>query len=140
MAYTPIPDQELEPGKPGSSELFFKLRDNPEGIAAGSPGAPKVTNEALIDNNIAIEKMRAAAFEGVWNLDANQAFIIPKGVYGLYALTQHVVTIQILMQGSWIQVAENLAQLDGGVVTSDGVNVRLLAGTQVATVYYRKLF
>ena len=52
MAYADIPDTEIEPGKPGSSSLFTKMRDNPEAIAAGESGAPKIANAAFTDNTI----------------------------------------------------------------------------------------
>ena len=63
MAYTPIPDEELEPGKPGSSELFFKLRDNPEGIAAGDPGAPK-RQEGAIEDGVIRKTYSGKVFSG----------------------------------------------------------------------------
>ena len=52
MAYSDIPDTEIEPGKPGSSSLFTKMRDNPEAIAAGESGAPKIANAAFADDTI----------------------------------------------------------------------------------------
>jgi len=52
MAYSPISNEEIEPGKPGSSGLFIKIRDNPEAIAAGLAGAPKIVSAAFADNTI----------------------------------------------------------------------------------------
>ena len=57
MAYADIPDTEIEPGKPGSSSLFTKMRDNPEAIAAGESGAPKIVNAAFNDNTIQASKI-----------------------------------------------------------------------------------
>lgn len=38
--YSEILDDELIPDSPGTSILFFRLRDNPEAIALGAQGAP----------------------------------------------------------------------------------------------------
>ena len=71
MAYANIPDTEIEPGKPGSSSLFTKMRDNPEAIAAGESGAPKIANAAFSDNTISGVKL---VTESVQSLQiANQA-------------------------------------------------------------------
>lgn len=45
--YTPILDDEILPDSPGTSILFFRLRDNPQAIAEGAAGAPRVQIGAL---------------------------------------------------------------------------------------------
>ena len=57
MAYADIPDTEIEPGKPGSSSLFTKMRDNPEAIAAGESGAPKILSAAINDLAVTTSKL-----------------------------------------------------------------------------------
>lgn len=52
--WTTIPDANLQPGEPLTSELMLALRDNPAAIADGATGAPRVQIEAL------------AAGVGVW--------------------------------------------------------------------------
>lgn len=47
MAYILITDEETDPEAPLTSELAKKWRDNPEAIAAGLPGAPRVKGQAL---------------------------------------------------------------------------------------------
>lgn len=45
--YTPIPDPTVEPDAPITSELMFRLRDNPLGMFEGADGAPKLQDAAL---------------------------------------------------------------------------------------------
>lgn len=45
--YTEIDDDEILPDSPGTSILFFRLRDNPEAIAEGAPDAPRIAIGAL---------------------------------------------------------------------------------------------
>ena len=45
--WTAIPDADLQPGEPITSELMLALRDNPAAIADGTTGAPRVQLEAL---------------------------------------------------------------------------------------------
>ena len=47
MAWTNIPDDVLEPGKPIRSVDAIALRDNPIAIAQGLPGAPRIAAAAL---------------------------------------------------------------------------------------------
>ena len=47
MAWTNIPDDVLEPGKPIRSVDAIALRDNPIAIAQGLPGAPRILTAAL---------------------------------------------------------------------------------------------
>lgn len=47
MAYNEISDARVQNGAIANSALFFDLRDNPKGIAAGDPGAPRVVQGAL---------------------------------------------------------------------------------------------
>lgn len=47
MAWTTIPDANLEPGKPARSVDAIALRDNPIAIAHGMAGAPRIITAAL---------------------------------------------------------------------------------------------
>ena len=42
MSYLVINDDEMLPGRPGKTSLFFRLRDNAIGIAQGDVGAPRI--------------------------------------------------------------------------------------------------
>ena len=132
MAYTIIPDAEIEPGKPGSGELFTKLRDNPEAIALGLAGAPKIVNNAfndaslsdaklvnvsngkLIDNNIQLTKLQNIVTDSV--IVATK--VIAKGIY-IVTSTDGDAQIQLQNVLGWFNV-------DDGLVVSDGVNARIL--------------
>ena len=122
MAYTPIPDQELEPGKPGSSELFFKLRDNPEGIAAGSPGAPKIRLAAF---DLAFQTVVSQT------IAAGASVILPAGfITGMLSGTSMRLQVQH-GGGTWVSVFDGSAQADTTVpfsIFSDGVRARITNG------------
>jgi len=57
MAYSTITDTELQPGKPGSSSLFFRLRDNAIAMITGLAGAPKILDAAFNLNSINANKL-----------------------------------------------------------------------------------
>ncbi|MEL7513676.1 MAG: hypothetical protein AAGK03_03615 [Pseudomonadota bacterium] len=51
--YTFIADNELDPGSPLNTALFARLARNPEAIAEGQPGAPRVLMEAIGEDLVA---------------------------------------------------------------------------------------
>jgi hypothetical protein len=61
MAYTEITNTEIEPGKPLTTSLVTRIRDNPIAIANGDTGAPKVQTAAIQDNAVTNPKIAAGA-------------------------------------------------------------------------------
>lgn len=57
MAYIPIPDNEIEPGQPGTSLLFHKLRDNPESVFRNESGNPGMDGAAIINSTVTAQKL-----------------------------------------------------------------------------------
>lgn len=57
MAYNTISDTELAPGKPGTSSLFFRLRDNALAMIQGLTGAPKILDAAFNISSINANKL-----------------------------------------------------------------------------------
>lgn len=47
MAYSPVLNGQIAPGQPGTSNLFYQLRDNPISMFAGDTGAPRLQLAAL---------------------------------------------------------------------------------------------
>lgn len=45
--HTDIPDSDIDPESPGTTTLFFRLRDNPKAVWEGDPTAPKIAYNAL---------------------------------------------------------------------------------------------
>lgn len=64
MAWTTIPDQNLEPGKPIRSVDGLALRDNPIAIANGDPGAPKITTQSMAINSINGDRISIGSIPG----------------------------------------------------------------------------
>lgn len=69
--YTEILDDEILPDSPGTSILFFRLRDNPEAIAEGAPDAPRVAVRALAPGGRSLPVLDVAAITwgAIINLD-----------------------------------------------------------------------
>ena len=139
MAYTPIPNEELEPGKPGSSELFIKLRDNPEGIAAGSPGAPKIQREGI--NLNAVDVNRIATNQTTWEsvtIPENTSVDLPTGFIQGFMLTAGASTqVQLLIDGNWRNLGGKAAgapALNFSVLVSDALPGRLTNQTGAASL------
>lgn len=76
MAYTDIPDANLEPGKPIRSIDALALRDNPIAIANGDNGAPRIKRAAL-ENSIIAEPqlLNGAVSAGKLNGPSIQAWL-----------------------------------------------------------------
>ena len=76
--YTAIPDADLEPDKPFTSQKALLLRDNPIAIAEGASGAPRIQNAAMdtdsVDNanvvngTLGAEKFQTGNTERDWVL------------------------------------------------------------------------
>ena len=153
MAYSAIPDTEIEPGKPGSSGLFTKMRDNPEAIAAGIDPAPKIANAALADNTVNGVKLvsntvdfsaKTLAHDDVaivWNLPHAVNYIVPKGIWIIRNSEEgEFISEKFLTDTGWIGSAQLIGA--AGLIISDGINCALVNATtpEGIDVYARKIY
>lgn len=65
MAYSALSDSQIDGDSPLVADTLFKLRDNPEAIAAGDPGAPRVVTDALDNAAVTTAKLADAAVTSV---------------------------------------------------------------------------
>ena len=61
VAWTAIPDGDVDPESPITTSLMQALRDNPEGIAGAASGAPKIITAAITDLAVTTGKIAALA-------------------------------------------------------------------------------
>lgn len=61
VSWTTIPDSDVDPESPITTSLMQALRDNPEGIAGGASGAPKIITGAITDGAVTEAKLGASA-------------------------------------------------------------------------------
>ena len=137
MAYSTITDTEIQPGKPGSNQLFTKLRDNPEAIATGLTGATRIVKNALASDSVDFaNKIDDTKSSGNLDGSASAFTLVPKGVCNLVC-SAGSVQLQIYSNGGWRYVGD-VNTTTARQVVSDGVNVRVggYAGTNTC-VYYR---
>ena len=161
MAYSAIPDTEIEPGKPGSSSLFTKMRDNPEAIAAGIDPAPKIANAAFTDNSlngakvvdqtIANAKITNSTIdfsakmlphnssEVLWHVDNGSNYLIPKGIW-IVRNTDNPLEIHLYDGTAW--AASDASPLTTRqVIVSDGINMAFFGNLSGGfDVYARKIY
>ena len=164
MAYSNIPDTEIEPGKPGSSGLFTKMRDNPEAIAAGIDPAPKILNAAFAENSINADKLADLSIKNAkvadssldfsgkmlkhneatvnWPLLSGTPFIVPAGIWTIFnnGSSNDTARVQILYTGLWIDTDNTIDYNHGSVIIGDGINVALYPDAVNFTIVARKLF
>lgn len=57
MAYSAIPDSEIQVGAPLTNNLLVKIRDNPIGIANGDSGAPNVQSAGISNGAVTNAKL-----------------------------------------------------------------------------------
>jgi hypothetical protein len=65
MGYAPITDAESAAGRPVTSSLLARLRDNPRYIAEGDANAPKIANAAFTDATINGSAVVVDSLDGV---------------------------------------------------------------------------
>ena len=61
VAFTAIPDGDVDPESPITTSLMVALRDNPEGIAGAAGGAPQIITGAITNLAVTTAKIAAAA-------------------------------------------------------------------------------
>ncbi len=61
MAWTNIPNSDLDPESPITTSLVTALRDNPPAIAAGDAGAPKIQLAAMDTDSVGAAQIKADA-------------------------------------------------------------------------------
>lgn len=64
--WTTIPNADVAVGAPLDTALMTALRDNPQAIAEGASGAPKIQNAAFDNGEIGSEKFQSGAAEETW--------------------------------------------------------------------------
>ena len=100
MAYSSIPDSQIDADSPLISDTFFKLRDNPIAIANGDSGAPKIQSAALDTGVVGSAAMAAGAIEqaaintsqGTVSVYQNGYTTLPGGQYGFWCEAQNSAT------------------------------------------------
>jgi len=141
MAYSNIPDTEIAVGKPGSNQLFTKLRDNPEAIALGLAGATRIVKNALSSDSVDFaNKIDDSKSSGTLDCSAGASPIVPKGVCNLNCSVGSA-RLEVFANGGWhfVRTLSASAQ-QGWQIISDGASVRVggFAGTN--TVLYYRIF
>lgn len=128
MAYSTITDTEIQPGKPGSNQLFTKLRDNPEAIAAGLSGAPRIVKNALASDSVDFAtKIDDTKDTGTLDGSALTYQIVPKGVVNL-SYNTGALRLEFFVGGAWtfsLTIGNQSGQFVSTQVISDGANVRV---------------
>lgn len=74
--YRVVADSEVQPDAPVTSSLGFALRDNPDAIAEGAPGAPKVRSEALALRTAAADRTSDGVFFTLTGIDRISTFMV----------------------------------------------------------------
>lgn len=100
MVWTTIADETIDPGAPGTNELFTALRDNPGAIAEGASGAPRIYLGAL---------ERLSAGEEVRSSNISEDIYSSTGISVLIEIT--------IMQYGTVRIAGQHRGASGGTST-----------------------
>ena len=125
VAWTNIPDGDVDPESPITTSLMVALRDNPEGIAGGAGGAPKIITGAITDLAVTTAKLAAGAATAakVGNLPVSQItsgiFAIVRGGTGVatgdFGNTKSIAGKQNLPNGLIFQWGSNAVNADSNL-------------------------
>lgn len=85
VAWTSLPDGDVDPESPITTALMVALRDNPEGIAGAAGGAPKIITGAITDLAVTTAKLAAGEQMTTANVAGVMAGVAADAV-GSYAL------------------------------------------------------
>lgn len=119
-----IPDTDVDPDAPVTSELMYALRDNPVAIAEGAVGAPRVMGVALDTfigyNDTMMTQSRPVAFVGLEGIGEVLVSFNATGSAGI--INTHVLQVSFTNNngatwGSWV----SLSNYTIPVGTSDNV-------------------
>lgn len=132
MAWTNIPDDVLEPGKPIRSVDAIALRDNPIALAQGLPGAPRIQTPAIQDASVTAIKLATGTPELDWVLNRTAGAAV--GAVGTYAFLRPTLTTDYAagatLSGSSLRYSSAITDAIGG---TGGVAVSLDGGTPSGT-------
>lgn len=157
MAYSTITDTELLPGKPGSSSLFTRLRDNAIAMITGLAGAPKILDAAFNTNSINGNKLVNDSVNATQlaadcisnselivvqnrvigaNLNIGASYVMPKGIF-LVILPLAAVWIQYWNGSAWVNLVSGTTQRIFTLHSSgvNGSNWRLLNSSSTNQSY-----
>ena len=79
--YITVVDSSVDPDAPLTSDLMYRLRDNPIAIAEGSIGAPKVRSEALRLTREAADRTSDGVLFTLTGIDRISSFMVSSYVY-----------------------------------------------------------
>lgn len=82
--YVPIPDSMVDPDAPLTSDLMYRVRDNPIAIAEGATGAPRVQNAALSNDSVNRRTSRTGVASAAGTLGENGVALIEMNNYSFF--------------------------------------------------------
>lgn len=74
--YIPVIDSSVDPDAPLTSDLMYRLRDNPIAISEGAINAPKVRSEAMALRTAAADRTSDGVFFTLTGIDRISTFMV----------------------------------------------------------------
>ena len=127
MAWTIIPDSDIDPDSPVTTGLMTALRDNVAAAFAGDSGAPQLHPSSALDDTITTEGSQSIGVGANWTPS--------QGFYNMTALVGGDAYFQIYVAATWRGAGSNIA----ASAIFDGVNMRIrnVAGSSKTTYWHR---
>ena len=127
MAWTTIPDSDIDPDSPITTALMTALRDNVAAAFAGDVGAPQLHPSSAIDDTITTT--------GSQSLGAGATWTPSQGFYNMSTSVFKAAYFDIYVSAAWRSGLENLS----GSTIFDGTNVRIRNdGSGTASTYWQR--
>ena len=132
MAYTIIPDSDIDPDSPITTGLMTAYRDNITEVAEGASGARIHPSSALDD---------AITTEGSQSIGASATWTPSQGIYNMMQILASTLgaSLSLFESSTWRQDASGKTL--NGLQSFDGTNARVYNnnGSSSAVVYWHRL-
>ena len=130
MAWTIIPDSDIDPDSPVTTGLMTALRDNVAAAFAGDSGAPQLHPSSALDDTITTEGSQSIGVGANWTPS--------QGLYNLVDASAISITsvLALFVSAAWRSGSSNIS----GLLLADGTNMRIdnVHGSTSAAVYWQR--
>lgn len=119
--YIPVIDSSVDPDAPLTSDLMYRLRDNPIAIAEGAVGAPKIQSDAMALKIGSTDRTSDGVFFTMSNVDRIGTFMVNSHVNITYTAAGSA-TVRYRTSTNGGSTWSGYTTIDSAVLTASGSN------------------
>ena len=142
--YTAIAASQKDTNSPVDTTLIDRLDQNPHAMFEGASGSPRLQNAAVNTNTVGLNKLAwtslpAFGTESTQHISTFSNWTVPAGFWSLAIVNSSGTPDTRFEQYSGSTWRAGSAEYAGGLVFSDGTNVRIRTNNGEVDVYRRQV-